>query len=197
MVYLIMKPILSADILSLKNTSCTSIDEDGEVPSYTEFADIPKKNFEQRVFQSLRRITRVLELHSRRLTVDYQITGPQLACLLALKENEPLTIKKLAQSAYLSPSTIVGIVDRLEEKGLVHRSRSVIDRRSVLITVTENGHYLLSSAPSPIQESLARTLAALPEQEKGAITFALEKVADLMEARDLDANPPLESGQKR
>jgi DNA-binding MarR family transcriptional regulator len=149
---------------------------------------------ELRIFQALRRIIRAIELHSRKLVTDHHVTGPQLVCLLALKAEEPLSVKELARQAVLSPSTIVGILDRLEEKELVGRCRSSNDRRSVLITLTEKGQRLLAGAPSPIQDSLARSLKKLPEEEMAFITLALEKVVDLMEACDLDTAPILETG---
>lgn len=162
--------------------------------SLSESPPVPEKSYELRVFQSLRRIIRAIELHSRKLATEYGITGPQLLCLVALREEEPLTIKKLAQSAYLSASTVVGIVDRLEEKDLVTRIRSASDRRAVQISVTEKGRTILACAPSPIQESLAQALEGLPEKEKISIALALEKVVDLMEASGIDAAPVLETG---
>jgi DNA-binding MarR family transcriptional regulator len=162
--------------------------------SLSESPPVPERSYELRVFQSLRRIIRAIELHSRKLATDYGITGPQLVCLVTIREEEPLTIKNLAQSAYLSASTVVGIVDRLEEKGLATRIRSVSDRRAVQISITEKGRILLASAPSPIQESLAQALEGLPEEEKVSIALALEKVVDLMEARGIDAAPVLETG---
>lgn len=181
---------------SLISPSASEASDDLERPdalvSLTEPPPIPESHYELRIFHSLRRISRAIELYSRKLATEHQITGPQLVCLLALKKEEPLTIKKLAQLAYLSPSTVVGIVDRLEEKGLVGRSRSATDRRSVLITLTAGGHHLLASAPSPIQETLAHTLKGLPEKDKISITLALERVGDLMEARSIAADSVLD-----
>jgi DNA-binding MarR family transcriptional regulator len=155
---------------------------------------IPRGSYELRILQSLRQIIRAIEIHSHKLVQDYQITGPQLNCLLALQEHESLTPTALAHIVYLSPSTIVGIVDRLEEKGLVDRSRSSKDRRQVLITITAAGRELTKSAPSPLQETLVERLRALPETEQVTIIRALEKVADLMDARRIDAGPVLETG---
>jgi DNA-binding MarR family transcriptional regulator len=155
---------------------------------------IPRGSYELRILQSLRQIIRAIEIHSHKLVQDYQITGPQLNCLLALQEHESLTPTALAHIVYLSPSTIVGIVDRLEEKGLVDRSRSSKDRRLVQITITAAGRELTKSAPSPLQETLVERLRALPETEQVTIIRALEKVADLMDARRIDAGPVLETG---
>ncbi len=155
---------------------------------------IPSGSYELRILQSLRQMIRAIEIHSRKLTQTCQITGPQLSCLLALREHGELTTTTLANTLYLSPSTVVGIVDRLEEKGLVSRRRSNQDRRQVQIAITAAGRELTSSTPSPLQETLVESLRALPESEQIAITQALEKVVDLMQARKIDAAPMLETG---
>ncbi|BCR04277.1 hypothetical protein DESUT3_13460 [Desulfuromonas versatilis] len=155
---------------------------------------VPKGSYELRILQSIRRIIRAVEIHSRKLTQDHDITGPQLGCLLALAEEGPLTTTQLARKVYLSPSTIVGIVDRLESKALVTRQRGSQDRRQVRIGVTEAGEALVASAPSPLQETLAESLKGLPELEQVSITLALEKLVDMMEARRIEASPVLETG---
>ncbi|MGE4578109.1 MAG: MarR family winged helix-turn-helix transcriptional regulator [Desulfuromonadales bacterium] len=155
---------------------------------------IPTNSYELRILQALRRIIRATEIHSQKLIQQHNITGPQLGCLLALIDHGPLPTTVLAQKIYLSPSTVVGIVDRLEEKGLVVRQRSSRDRRQVQVAATEAGQALATAAPSPLQESLADALKELPELERVSITLSLEKVVDLMEARKIDAAPLLATG---
>lgn len=155
---------------------------------------VPESSYDLRILQSLRRIIRAVEIHSHKLAQSYRITGPQLGCLLAIRENGPITTTRLAHQVYLSPSTVVGIVDRLEEKGLVVRQRSRADRRQVQIGMTEEGERLAASAPSLLQDTLAEALKKLPEPEQVTITLSLEKVVDLMEARQIEASPVLETG---
>lgn len=155
---------------------------------------VPKFSYDLRVMQSLRRIIRAVELHSRKLSLQHNITGPQLACLLTIDEHGPLTASTLAREVYLSPSTIVGILDRLEQKQLVTRQRSSVDRRVVNVEITEMGRHLVRSAPSPMQETLAKAFQKLPEIEQVSITMALEKIITLIEAEDIDAAPILETG---
>ena len=164
------------------------------VTSLTATPPIPAANYELRILQSLRRIIRAIETHSQSLSQHHQVTGPQLACLLALRESGALTTCNLAQAVSLSPSTVVGIVDRLADKGLVSRERGSRDRRQVLVSLTESGLALTASAPSPLQETFAAALKLLPELEQVSITLALEKVVDLMNARGIDAAPLLETG---
>jgi len=156
--------------------------------------EVPKGSYDLRILQALRRIIRAVDLHSHKLSTQHKITGPQLACLLAVKQDGPISSGKLAKSVYLSPSTVVGIVDRLEEKQLVSRMRSSEDRRQVHISITAAGEELISAAPSLLQDTLAAALAELPEIEQVTITLALEKLVDLMEARHIGAAPLLETG---
>jgi DNA-binding MarR family transcriptional regulator len=89
---------------------------------------------------------------------------------------------------------VVGIVDRLEEKGLVKRERGSRDRRQVQIALTAAGADLIAQAPSPLQQTLAAGLRQLPELEQVSITLALETLVELMNARSIDAAPLLETG---
>ena len=155
---------------------------------------VPETSYDLKILQSLRRIIRAVDLHSRKLSMQYQITGPQLACLLVINSRGPVTVSSLARDVYLSPSTIVGILDRLEQKTLVLRKRSSQDRRVVNIEITEAGRDLVRSAPSPLQETLAKALQKLSEKEQVVITKSLEKIVALMEAQDIDASPVLETG---
>ncbi|MDG4475186.1 MarR family winged helix-turn-helix transcriptional regulator [Thiovibrio frasassiensis] len=152
---------------------------------------VPKDSYELRILQSIRRIIRAVEIHSHKLAHEHEITGPQLGCLLALAKGGPLTITQLARMVYQSPSTVVGIVDRLTDKGLALRERSSKDRRLVQVCVTAAGETLIANAPSPLQKTLAESLKNLPELEQVSITLALEKVVDMMEARKIEAPPVL------
>lgn len=105
-----------------------------------------------------------------------------------------MSLKKLAEEVDLSASTVVGIVDRLEKKGLLRRDRSTQDRRQVLISVTEEGAIVASESPSPMQDRLAAALDALPELERAAIALSLERIVELMEIRQIDAAPILDTG---
>lgn len=147
--------------------------------------------YDLRILRSLRRIVRSIELYSKQLESTNQITAPQLICLLAIVEHGPLTATAISREVHLSASTVVGILDRLEEKGLVARTRALDDRRVVQVTATTRGIELARRAPSPLQQTLANALNALPELEQATIALSLERVVTLMEAQRLDAAPIL------
>lgn len=153
----------------------------------------PYLEYELQILISLRRIIRAVDQYSRKLRTEHNITGPQLICLLHIVNEQPHTISEISQSVCLSASTVVGIIDRLEEKGLVCRERSNLDRRQVKVTATEQGKAVAELAPSPLQDRFAKNLKNQTELEQATIALSLEKVVDMMEAKDIEAAPILES----
>lgn len=153
-----------------------------------------KLEYENRIVRSIRRVIRAVDLYSHKLAVEAGVTAPQLACLLRLVEEGPLTLKGLAAEVELSASTLVGIVDRLEAKELVTRQRSQTDRRRVMISATEKGAVLAAAAPSPLQDRLSAALDRLPRLEQAALAQSLERIVELMEIGQVDAAPILDTG---
>jgi len=144
-----------------------------------------------RVLKALRRIIRAVDIHSRKLNDHYNITAPQMICMYALVKSGPITQSKLAKQVSMGISTINGIIDRLEKKGLVIRQRDTQDRRKVFITVTDAGKEITKAAPALLQDRFAEALRNLPELEQAAIALSLERVVELMEAEHLEASPHL------
>ena len=83
----------------------------------------PSQQYDLRILRALRRITRSIALHSRQLSAVSHITAPQLMCLRTVIANGPLTATAISREIHVSPSTVVGILDRLEDKGLIRRER--------------------------------------------------------------------------
>lgn len=137
---------------------------------------------------------RATSLSSRRLSAAHGVTAPQLLCLTTVAEDGPLSVSALSQRVHLSPSTVVGIVDRLEAKALLTRARSTVDRRRVDLNATDEGWRVVAQAPALLQDRLASGLRRLPELQQVSITLALEEVVQLLEISALDAAPILEVG---
>lgn len=150
---------------------------------------------EVHVLQLLRRVIRAVDIYNRKLRTEYSITAPQLIALHAVIDRGPISVAEIAKAIHLGSSTLVGILDRLETRGLVTRSRSEKDRRVVLVSSTDAGRELARRAPSPLQDRLAEGLRQLDRIDQEAIERALMQVVDLMEASDLDAAPYLETGR--
>lgn len=143
------------------------------------------------VLISLRRILRATSIHSRKLGRSVGITAPQLMVLRAVNANNGLTATEVANAVSLSQATITTIVSKLEERELVQRERSSVDKRRVHVSLTDAGSEVLIEAPKPLQESFSRRFEALPRWEQYQLVYSLERIALMMDAEDLDAAPVL------
>lgn len=113
-----------------------------------------------RILHSIRRITRAADLYSKKLVVDFGITAPQLLVLDEIVAKGAMMVRSVAAEIHLSSSTLVGIVDRLEAKGLARRERALSDRRKVMVVPTEAGRSLAAESPSALQGHNIAFLAA-------------------------------------
>lgn len=156
---------------------------------------VPATRYDLQVFRSIRRIIQAIAIYSRKLEARCQLTAPQLVCLKSVVEHGPTTVSGIARDVFLSPSTVVGILDRLEHRNLAKRTRDAKDRRVVNVVATEAGKRIADEAPSALQDSLAGALQELPELEQATIALSLKRVVDLMEAGHLEAAPILETDQ--
>lgn len=143
---------------------------------------------------ALRRIMRATDLYSRQLSKRAGLTTPQLLVLQAIRDLGDVTIGTIARRVNLSQATVTTILDRLEQRGLSYRERSTIDRRKVHAHLTDEGERALLDAPTPLQESFLQRFSGLADWEQSMITAALQRVADMMDAGDIDASPVLHVG---
>ena len=145
-----------------------------------------------RVLKSMRKIIRAVDLHSHKLNLEYHVTVPQMVCIQALIDaGGSMMCSALAKEVELSGSTVNGIIDRLETKGLTTRRRDHIDRRKVFVQVTEEGKALVKTVPSLLQDRLSEALRMLPNAEQTNIALTLERIVTLMDVQNLDAAPHL------
>nr|WP_320133089.1 MarR family transcriptional regulator [uncultured Holophaga sp.] len=141
----------------------------------------------QACMQHLRRIVKALDNYSRAVEKHFNLTGPQLWALWEVGQHGSCALKELAERMKLDPSTVVGVVDRLEAKGLLCRQPDPKDRRRISLVLTAGGETVLAQAPHPAQGHLLRGLASLGEARVEALNGSLEILVKVMEAEHLEA----------
>ena len=98
---------------------------------------------------------------------EYNLTVSQFAALRALQGFENgCTMSELAEAARQISATMTGIVDRLVERGVIDRQRDPADRRSVRISLTEDGTELLETIRQQKRVRLRQFLAELSPSER-------------------------------
>jgi len=88
----------------------------------------------------------------------------------------PRRMSDLAECAQTSQTSLTGIVDRLEEHGLVVRTRSAEDRRVVEVALTEHGRRAGEAAESAYLTRLGQVIAPLDSDERAEFKRLLRKV---------------------
>ena len=123
------------------------------------------------VLIELRKIIQSIDLHSKHLVRVCGLTGPQLLILRTIYESGPTTASTLARTISLSQATVTGILDRLEKRGLLERSRSDTDRRKVIVQATPDGERLLDGTHAVFHDAAVAGILrdqVLTDRELGA-----------------------------
>ena len=129
------------------------------------------------------------------LLAELGLTYPQYVVMLVLWEKDDLSVSELGQRLTLDSGTLTPLLKRLEESGLVSRTRSNEDERVVRIELTASGRKLERKA-SAIPSLLACRLGVEPT------AAARHRIAELREAvrqltHALDTSTPPVSRAKR
>ncbi|MDT0305242.1 MarR family winged helix-turn-helix transcriptional regulator [Streptomonospora wellingtoniae] len=90
----------------------------------------------------------------------------QHAALGVLTREDPMTQQELGHRMGIDRTTIVAVVDDLDEQGLVERRRSPADRRAYLLTVTPSGRDAEERGRHRVAEAEDRLLGALDEPDR-------------------------------
>ena len=137
------------------------------------------------VVDNIRRVFQVLTEQSKKIESETELTGPQLWTIKILNENSPMKVSELAGKMYLHPATMVGLLDRLEMKGLVTRTRSDQDRRVVFIDLTDLARRIVMNSPEVVQVMLVKGLENLSDQKLKKASEGLQMIVDILGAKEL------------
>ena len=147
----------------------------------------------EEVLLTLRRIVRAIDLRSRQLMQTVGLTGPQLSVLRTIDHQGEIAAGKLAAEIHLSQGTLTTILERLERRGLIARRRCKQDKRRVLCTLTTAGQEVLASVPTPLQDDFVASFQRLAEWEQTLMLSSLQRVAEMLNAQQLEVAPNLET----
>jgi DNA-binding MarR family transcriptional regulator len=145
------------------------------------------------IVTDIRKILRSINLESKRIQKEFGISIPQLLCLTRLgnEEGYQATQKELTEYLNLNSSTVTGIINRLEKKGLIARLPKKGDKRTTYVALTSAGYKLLKNSPNLLHEKLAQNLQKLSPVQLEQIKTSLDLLIDVLEIKDIDASPLL------
>lgn len=103
---------------------------------------------------------------ARTQEAGFDLTSVQFAALDAISEQTGIDQANLAATIGFDRATIGGVVDRLEQKGLMLRTVSPNDRRARVLQLTDDGQELLASCSPVVQSLQDEILGPLTKQER-------------------------------
>jgi len=106
-----------------------------------------------------------------------EVSERELALLRTLVEEGPMITKALGGRFGVPVSTMTGLVDRMEKKGLVRRVRGRRDRRAIELEATPAGALALKEHARGLEAVARGILEALPERDQDALITILRRVA--------------------
>lgn len=112
---------------------------------------------------------------------EFRVTPIQYSTLQALNNKPGIDQKTLAATIGIDTSTIVGVLDRLEARGLVVRTVVPNDRRSRLIEPTEEGREMLAQLLPRVVKSQDRLLATLSPADAKHLMRIMQLLVDANE----------------
>ena len=107
---------------------------------------------------------------------EFELSPPQALALRHLEPGSPLPMSALAELLHCDNSNITGIVDRLEDRGLVERRPASHDRRVKHLLVTEAGAEIRARLADRM-DSAPEELSRLTKAEQRQLLALLRKVA--------------------
>jgi MarR family transcriptional regulator, lower aerobic nicotinate degradation pathway regulator len=120
------------------------------------------------------------------IAVDYDLSITQVRMLGILRDRE-LTMHELARFLTLEKSSVTGLIDRAERRGLVSRTRSDRDARAIHVRLTDHGRELAQPFAARVAQRISDLLAPLTARERAQLSkMATRAVGIYAEQRGID-----------
>lgn len=118
-----------------------------------------------------------LHMASKRMESQLGVTGLQRFAIRMLGRFPTLSAGRLAEILFVHPSTLTGVLRRLEERGYIVRRADPNDGRRALFTLTPQGRALNSLQSGTVEAAVRRALAGVSERKLAATREVLEAIA--------------------
>nr|WP_042189482.1 MarR family transcriptional regulator [Kibdelosporangium sp. MJ126-NF4]CEL18714.1 Transcriptional regulator, MarR family [Kibdelosporangium sp. MJ126-NF4]CTQ96434.1 Transcriptional regulator, MarR family [Kibdelosporangium sp. MJ126-NF4] len=129
----------------------------------------------------LKRATRLVSAELDKTFAEHGLDSPSFDVLATLRRSDPphqLCPNDLIKATMVTSGAITQRLDRLEARGLVRRTRSEKDGRSVVVSLTDEGWDLIEKAMPEHLETEQRVLAALTGKQRDALANTLRELLE-------------------
>ena len=125
-------------------------------------------------------VDHALQRASKSMDDAFGVTGPQRLVVRVVGRFPGIPAGQLAAALRIHPSTVSDVVQRLERRGLIQRTRDPRDGRRILLGLTERGRRVDSESVGTIEGAVKQTLAELSSEELRGARAALTALANTL-----------------
>lgn len=122
-----------------------------------------------------------LESSSKRMHATLGVTGPQRLVLRLVGHHGRISAGQLADTLRIHPSSLTGMLRRLEAAELLRREVDPFDRRRALLALTRRGQRLNDQREGTIEAAVAAALSQLSKDRVTAAKSVLRAIASALE----------------
>ena len=138
-------------------------------------------------------VTHELESISKRMRASVGVTGPQRLVVRLVGHYGRPSAGELAAALRVHPSSLTGVLRRLERAGLVRRSRDPDDGRRAIVTLTAKGQRLNDRNEGTAESAVRRALRSLAAKDVTSARNVLRRVADELSLERAGSREPTTS----
>jgi DNA-binding MarR family transcriptional regulator len=128
------------------------------------------------IWREISTISSRLLRESEKQLNDKGISIVEFRILRDLNERGDMPMVKLAKLNFITQGWTTSLVDRLEQKGYVQRTRSSLDRRVINISSTEKGSEFYSTIKCIHESFVNESLKFLTDEEENTLMLLLKKI---------------------
>jgi MarR family transcriptional regulator, organic hydroperoxide resistance regulator len=129
-------------------------------------------------------LVHALDARSKRMASRIGVTGPQRLVLRIVGAKPRISAGALAKTLRLHPSSLTGVLRRLEKRGLILRKPDPADARRALLSLARAGAAVNTRRAGTVEAAVARALARLGERELATAQRVLSTLIEELERDD-------------
>jgi DNA-binding MarR family transcriptional regulator len=127
---------------------------------------------------ALIRLSHAVQYVLQDLSREHDLT-PQQSVLMSSLLDRPVGMAELSDRLHIEKSTLTGLVDRAEKRGLVHRTPDPCDRRALRVALTPEGRDLADTFYRAVTAALLAQLTGLPAETAAQLRQAVPATSKL------------------
>jgi DNA-binding MarR family transcriptional regulator len=136
--------------------------------------------FMQRMWE----LVHALDVASKRMAQTIGVTGPQRLVIRLVGQAPGQTASEIAAALGKHPSTLTGVLARLEDRGLLRRTADRADRRRALFTLTPAGKRIDRERKGTVEAAVRRALGRASAGDVAGMQTTLRLLVEELERED-------------